>query len=384
MPPETFNVFDTTQVQLLSESAVFGGGEKARDAFMQSGMLPLRIISPGWGTSAYYGPESLQEAEKNRIFPQGTKMFWDHPSITERTDRPERSLRDLAATFEEDAHWDSNGPKGPGLYTVAHVFKPYRESVWEMARHIGPSIRAFGNTYFGEAEGRQGPIVESIMASESVDFVTAPGRGGEIIQLFEAARTAAVTADPTDFQRQLTATNQSNQPPSAGEKTVELQEALARIATLEGEKAAWGTEKTQLQESITSLTTERDEARGEVRRFQEAKILSDAKEAVAEALKPVTTLPDITKTRLQESVAFNPPVTADGQLDKAKLATNLEEAVKAEVQYITGITGGGQVHGLGGGIPGAGSGSTSANLEEALRGLGLDEQDAKAASGVSH
>jgi hypothetical protein len=374
MPPElnTFTAYDTSAVQILSEAAAFGTGKK--EEFLATGRLPLRIISPGWGTSAHYNEQVLREAAQNGIFAAGTKMYWDHPTIAERTQRPERSLRDLAAVFEEAGRWDPQGPKGAGIYTVANVFAPYREAVWEMARHIGPSIRAFGNTYFGEAEGKQGPIVESIIAAESVDFVTAPGRGGEIIQLFEAARPAANNTQGFGAQGASTST-----PPSAGENTVDLQEALAQIAAKDRELLEARGQVTTLTTERDTAVTERDQARGDVRRLQEAGVLREAREAVAEALKPVSNLPDITKTRLTEAVAFNPPVTDKGELDKPKLMTSLEEAVKAEAQYITSLTGGGQVHGLGGGNSG-GAGDQTARLEEAMRGLGLSEEEAKAAA----
>src|SRR5688500_1731248 len=291
---DTFTSYDTTQVQILSEATAFGLDDKDAEArFLATGILPLKIISPGWGTSAYYGPEALQEAAQNNMFPMGMKMFWDHPPISEKVERSERSLRDLAATFEEAAHWEPQGPRGPGLYTKAKVMKSYRPAVWEMARHIGPSIRAYGNTYFGEAEGKQGPIVESIIAAESVDFVTAPGRGGEIIQLFEAARPAAHN---TQLQTILGAGTST---PTTQENEVELQEAQAMVARREQELTeAHRVQVTQLEEAVITANRERDEALSTVRRLTEAGILREAKDAVAEALRPVSNLPDITKARL--------------------------------------------------------------------------------------
>jgi hypothetical protein len=147
---------------------------------------------------------------------------------------------------------------------------------------------------------------------------------------------------------------------------------------------------TQLEEAVTTANRERDEALSTVRRLTEAGILREAKDAVAEALRPVSNLPDITKARLTESAAFNPPLTSDGQLDKPALMKNLEESVKAEAKYLSEATGSGRPFGLGGNPFGgnAGGGGTpdayTTQLEEALReGFGLDEKAAKSAAGVN-
>ena len=163
---------------------------------------------------------------------------------------------------------------------------------------------------------------------------------------------------------------------------MELQEAQRMVADRERELTEAHTR------AITELTTraetaerDRDTANTELRRLQEAAILREARDTVAEALRPVTTLPEITKTRLAETVSFNPPIK-DGQLDKTVLATNLEEAVKNEVQYLAAATGSGRPFNLGGGNGGnQGDPATQRTaLEEAFRDLGLGEDEAKGAA----
>jgi len=362
-PPESITSFATTEPQVLSESAVFG--TMTKDRFLKDGKLPLKIIAPGWGTSGYYSPDILAEADRNNIFPAGTKMFWDHPSITEAVERPERSLRDLAATFDGPAKWNAQGPKGPGLYADVTVFTQFREAVWEMAPHIGPSIRALGPVKFGEAEGKKGPIVEGIIAAQSVDFVTAPGRGGEILQLFEAARPAAVPPVPPQGP-------ETNPPTPQGDDAVELQEAQRLI----GEK---DTKITSLEESVRTLTGERDDWRTKAERAEGAYILREAKDLATSELAKNQVLPDIVKTRLIEQVSRNPQVNDKGELDKDKLTSQLTEAIKTEVAYIAAITGSGKVTGLGGDPAPEGEGVTKA-LQESFQALGLDEKQAAAAA----
>jgi hypothetical protein len=334
-----------------------------REEFMRTGRLPLKIIAPGWGTSGYYGEDILQQAAQDRVFKEGLHMYWDHPTIEEAATRPERSLRDLAAVFRKPATYERAGKRGPGLYTEVEVFKPFRESVWDMAQHIGPSIRALGPVKFGEAEGKQGPIVEGIIAAQSVDFVTAPGRGGEILQLFEAARPAA-----------------NINPPSTQETNVDqLQEAQRQLTESQGRI-------TTLEESVRTLTTERDTERAGRQRAEDALILREARDFVAEALSKVPQLPDITKTRLIEAATSNPPVTEDRKLDTNKLQESLSKTVKSEVEYIASITGAGIPKGLGnGGNPFAGlgggeQGDPMKQFEEAMRDFGLGEADAAIAA----
>lgn len=149
-------------------------------------LIDVELITPGWGSSGYYSPEVLEAAGRDRVFAAGTHMYIDHPSASESHDRPERSLRDLAAVLAEDATWN-----GQALRGKARVFAPYQPLVAEMKDDIGVSIRAGGEVEMGEAEGRRGRIVTQLVNATSVDFVTRAGRGGRIAQLLESARPTA-------------------------------------------------------------------------------------------------------------------------------------------------------------------------------------------------
>ncbi|WP_157936893.1 hypothetical protein [Geodermatophilus chilensis] len=145
--------------------------------------VALELITPGWGSSGYYSPAVLEAAGRDRVFPAGTHMYIDHPSASEDRDRPERSVRDLAAVLTTDATWN-----GTALVAEARVFGPYQQLVAEMKDVIGVSIRASGDVEIGEAEGRRGRIITSLVQATSVDLVTRAGRGGRIAQLLESAR----------------------------------------------------------------------------------------------------------------------------------------------------------------------------------------------------
>lgn len=152
----------------------------------------IQIITPGWGSSGYYSPDVLERAATNKVIPAGTHMYFDHASDSERTDRPERSVRDIAAVLTEDATWD-----GSGLFADADILGPHAELIEALAPYIGVSISGSATDItIGEAEGRTGPIIEDLAHVASVDFVTRAGRGGAV--LLESARPSLVAARAVD------------------------------------------------------------------------------------------------------------------------------------------------------------------------------------------
>jgi hypothetical protein len=154
---------------------------------VREGLMRVKLINPGWGSSGYYSAELL-ERDGPKVFRTGMHMYVDHPSFSEETDRPERSIRDLAGRLASNAVWEATGPDGPGLYADAKVFSSYQAFIVEKAADIGLSIRGRGSAHTGEAEGRTGTIIDELVMAESVDFVTRAGRGGKILQLLESAR----------------------------------------------------------------------------------------------------------------------------------------------------------------------------------------------------
>jgi hypothetical protein len=269
-------------------------------AVRRDGTIPIKIIKPGWGSSGYYSREVL-ERDGPQVFKKGLKGFWNHQTAQEEALRPEGDLNALAMELVSDARF-ADGPVGPGLYADAKVFGPYQEAVNELAPHIGVSIRASGRAVAGEAEGRKGPIVQQLTAARSIDFVTEPGAGGRILEMFEAARPQ---------QQQSTVQKE----PEVNEK--------------------------QFQESIAKL--EQQNAR-----LTEALLLRDARDFVRQAVATAS-VPDVTKARLVESLSANPPVK-DGLLDTETYATRIAEAIKGEMDYLTKAAGygSGRIEGMGG------------------------------------
>lgn len=141
------------------------------------GKYRIRIIVPGPGSSGIYTAENL--AESAPLFKAGTEMFIDHPTESEEWERPERSIRDYAGVFLEDATVGEDG----ALYTVCKVFSGVNELIKDKWEHIGVSI----NAWCADPISENG-IVPPIAGVRSVDFVTTPGAGGAIVDLLESNR----------------------------------------------------------------------------------------------------------------------------------------------------------------------------------------------------
>lgn len=141
------------------------------------GKYRIRIIVPGQGSSGIYTAENL--AESAPLFKAGTEMFIDHPTETEEWERPERSIRDYAGVFLEDATVGEDG----ALYTVCKVFSGVNELIKDKWEHIGVSI----NAWCADPISENG-IVPPIAGVRSVDFVTTAGAGGAITDLLESNR----------------------------------------------------------------------------------------------------------------------------------------------------------------------------------------------------
>lgn len=166
------------------------------------GRVLLQLITPGWGSSGYYSAPVLENAATEQVWPKGTHVFFDHPSESERHDRPERSVRDLAMILYEDARRD---PDTGGLVAEARVIGPYRDLVTDpvFMEAVGMSIRASADTTVGEAEGRKGTIVTHLVEGVSVDLVTRAGRGGRILAAVESARATMREATANDTRSAL-------------------------------------------------------------------------------------------------------------------------------------------------------------------------------------
>lgn len=259
------------------------------------GRYNIRIIQPCVGSSGIYIAENL--AKSVHLFAAGTQMYLDHPTLTEDYERPERSVRDLAAKFTTDAYVGEDG----SLYTEIYVYPSFDQVIREKWEDIGVSINAW--TY-GSIDPNG--VVPPFDGVESVDFVTKAGAGGAILELLESARsmseaereekTKETELDEAKFDEfaKSTADNFKSLRESVDDALKKLSEIIQAAA------------------EETGVKTEEDEAN--------AVTLADAvktAEAIAEA-----GLPEVAKDRVIKAV---------------ESGVELKEAIDTELKYMDSI-----------------------------------------------
>lgn len=282
-------------------------------ALSEAATREIKLITPGKGSSGYY-PTSVLKRDGPNVFKKGLKMYWDHQTAKEEAEKPEGSLSRLAGVLESDAEWKADHPHGAGLYAKAKVFSAYESTLSELAPHIGVSIRANGKAKVGEVQGLgKLPIIEEITSARSVDFVTTPGAGGKVLELFEAAKTRGAT------------------PPTADDITLV--------------EANTGGDEVGNEEQVTQLTEQLRQTNTEVARLREAIAAQRAAAVIAAELRTVR-LPQATKDRLAGSLVHSGKLTEAGTLDETALKAEVAAAVAAEAQYLSSL-GVGSVKGMG-------------------------------------
>lgn len=335
-------------------------GSLLTEATNTSGKYPVKVIQPGWGSSGYYSNDVL--AASANLF-EGAQMFWNHPKSSDNYERPERDLRDLAGVLTNVRYEESNA-SGAGIYGDAIVFDSFRETLDEIAPYIGVSIRAGGKVHEGEAEGRGGLLVDEINLVQSVDFVTRAGAGGKVLAQFaEAARPIEILEEKEK------------------ENNMELEEAIKTIGERDETINGLNGKLTEAQNTIETLSQE-------VSRLSEAHMLAECSAIVAAELKE-SDLPEVTKERIQqESGKFMATKVEEGEkstekkvLDQEKVKESVQEAIKAEAEYISKLSGGINISGMGSnGHEDGGKLEEAVDMTDAFKAMGLTENAAKIAA----
>lgn len=368
--------FDSDEIP-LAEASVGNDGSGA-----------IKIIAPGWGSSGYYSAEVLRR-DGPKIFPAGTHMYLDHPSRAEERDRPERSIKDLAAVTTETPWYDPSGPKGEGLYTHVNVLSNHRGMIEELAPHIGVSIRGAGVGGTGTVEGRKGRVFERLTRGDSIDFVTHAGAGGAVLS--EAA-TPIVGTPLLEDERVVD--NQADslvEEPLLESKEEIMDDQNTTVAAVE-EKVAAPAPAAKSAENVDVVAVYEDVARlreaqvilqAELAKERGYRLVRDAEDTVTRELN-ATKLPAPVKNRLQSSLSGNPPLRSDGSLDTEAFVETIRETAKKEAEYIASILGSSPVRGMSSLTPTSiaeASAEQSATLiAEELKFMGISEKSARDAA----
>ena len=282
------------------------------------GRMLVRLIDAGQGSSGYYPASTLQAAAESGVFGRGLHLYADHPGEAERLDRPERSIRDIAGVLTEDARYDDDSQ---ALVAEARVFGAWAPIIAEMHDVIGLSIRAAAEVSEGEHDGAHTTIVDRITEAASVDFVTRAGRGGKVLSLLESAPPYQPTQNVPAPAGQTTTTQESREdtmPQIEEARLRQLEEDAGRVQ--------------QLTESVTKLTTERDDALAAAQAARATVITAQAAAQVAESGHKFTRLE-------KRGLMLDLPVTEAGGLDVEAMKARISEAVAEAEEAARAVAG---------------------------------------------
>ena len=302
--------------------------ELIEKAVADDNTIDLKLISPGWGSSGHYSAEVLKR-DGPAAFPVGTQMFLDHPTESQKRERPEGSVKDLAAAIATEPVYKESGPAGPGLYAKAAVIPEYKGLIDALAPHIGVSIRSPGSVAEGEAEGRRGRIVTSLRNSplhSAVDFVTKAGRGGQVLALMESWRDpdaqTTLKDDLTDHSKESLNMDEMQK------LQADLEEARTALVAAEAR--------------VTEVVAQNESMSAELGSLRESVALAEAR-TLAEAEINKTELHAITKARLSESIVAMAKLGEDGKLDVKALTEAMTTEIARESDYVAKLTESGKV-----------------------------------------
>lgn len=247
------------------------------------GIWRIRLIEADvQGSSGFYPAETLRRDGPN-AFPSGTHIFFDHPAESEQWDRPERSVRDLAGHFIEDAHYE-DGPDGKGLFARVQLFPDVHQWMETRKESIGMSIRANGIA----ADTEEGRTITALTEGVSVDIVTRAGAGGKVLQLMESGR--------------------NNAPSNGGAPGVDVSALAAQVKGLaDGQKT--------LNEAVTGLVSVLKES-----------VAKPANEEKSEGLNVAQIVAKLDEADL-------PPVCRKRLAEAYKAGDDFDAMIKAEKEY---------------------------------------------------
>ena len=257
-----------------------------------AGRYRIRIIAPGRGSTGMYTAPNL--AESAPLFVPGTHMFFDHQTMTEDWERPERSVRDLAGVFESAAEIMPDG----SLEADIKVYPSVNGIIRERWADIGVSI----NGWSVEEIGPDG-VVPPLAGIQSVDFVTRAGAKGAVLEVLESDGRWRVK-NPS---------NSTTNPNSQEEQAVKPEEIVKAVS-----EAVAAAMPAAIKEAAALLAADQEKKVTEAQKKAAAVDPYAAAAKIAEAQD----LPSQARARVMEAV---------------KRGAGVDDAIEAERAYIKAI-----------------------------------------------
>ena len=266
----------------------------------EPGRYKIRLIGADiLGSSGYYS-RAVIERDGAKAFPRLTKIYADHPTVTEANELPERSVKNIAGKFVTDPWMEEDG-----LYTMVQFGREYLGMVEDFHDVLGMSIYAEGRRETRMIEGEEVPEVVELFPSpfNSCDLVTVPGANGAVIAAF--AESARQTSAP--------AVEDKNK---EGNSNMEIEELAAKVEALTESMATVADAVGKLVEAQTPALKEEEPVAAS------AAEISDAVEKAVEA-----ELPKEFRTELAEALAHDKEFDVDAFIEsKVKFIEGLRES----------------------------------------------------------
>lgn len=319
---------------------------------LAKGELEVTFLKPGFNRSGYryYTKDAIHEAVTGGMF-TNLKMFMNHQTPQEMNQRPERDLKDWVSTMKEC--WvDSDGAAKGKVKVVQSWFSSFLKDLQESGSigEIGLSIFAQGKVKPTKIEGRQTNVVERFQRAMSVDWVTEPGAGGRVDQMWESYQPIMHKEQELNVLQSMTAEEALRE---LKESRSDVIEALAK--QIKDESA----DEARLQEAAKSiedliaqvkqLEKDAEDAKAELETTRESQVKDKQLAFVVESLTKAE-LPQVGKDRIKEQLMLQVHRTDAGEFDQGKVESTLKESVDREVEYVNSLvkeSGGKGIKGLG-------------------------------------
>lgn len=279
----------------LNQGSALLEAKKSGEKDDGAGRYRIRIIAPGRGSTGMYTAPNL--AESAPLFVPGTHMFFDHQTMTEEWERPERSVRDLAGVFESGAEIMPDG----SLEADIKVYPSANGIIRERWADIGVSI----NGWSVEEIGPDG-VVPVLAGIQSVDFVTRAGAKGAVLEVLESDGRWRVKNPPTPSNP----TNTNVQE----EQAVKPEEIVKAVS-----EAVAAAMPAAIKEAAALLAADQEKKVAEAKKNEAPAV--DPYEAAAKVAE-ANDLPKEARVRVMEAV---------------KRGAGVDDAIEAERAYIKAI-----------------------------------------------
>lgn len=288
-----------------------------------TGRFLVRIIDEGEGSSAVYPAAALEAAASARVFPAGTHMYLDHAPDSRRGVHGERSIRDLASVLTSDAVYD---PTSRALVGEAQAIAGWEATLENLAPHVGLSISGLAEVEPSAEPGGK-PVVSTLLAAESVDWVVKAGRGGAVLSILESAPASEAATD--DRREQLQRAVRATYPPNDDTWTgVRDFDDVARTVWFHADNTLW---QQPYEVAADDLSVTLTGTRLEVRAVTQFVPASSTAGVVSESFEEenMPTIDQAELDRLHEQAAQLEAITKERDDANAKLAEAAAATIKA-------------------------------------------------------